>query len=432
MKLHRCTALPVIVLSVFVVLSCSGDKERGLKYPSEIDEQITDSIMTLVYKGEITTQEEFNAARDKYALMFVDSIRTDSLERYERYNYADILFWAGQKKKARSIFIDLRKGDDAEARSAARSLITMKIEELEFQTAEKMMTDYRKDFPLNPEYTHNLYSIAQDLAGRYNEMNKPEDAIRIFTEELDFLSFDAPYPSFNLSSEVAPLIMETGHISEFTNRIMQYTKNLEIFLNKHIDTTVYDDSTLRKDDEVVQHYENIIGGFESVIDRLNLIGKKKRGMKFLHVCNADSNLTMADFDGNVIVIDFWTTWCAPCVIGFKELNRIYSDYKDKHIVILGVTSFQGIFYNMETGHKEGSADVKISEEKEIKLTMEYMNKHHMVWPCVFSDRSFKDSGYASNGVPTTVIIDRDGYIRYIQMGIGQEQNIRRMLDKLLL
>ena len=57
----------------------------------------------------------------------------------------------------------------------------------------------------------------------------------------------------------------------------------------------------------------------------------------------------------------------------------------------------------------------------------------MIWPCaIFSDRSVIDPSYNIKGIPTFVLLDRGGIVRFIQMGIGQEKQKRRVIDKLIL
>ncbi|MBN2184661.1 MAG: TlpA family protein disulfide reductase [Candidatus Krumholzibacteriota bacterium] len=432
-KVYRRAGLLLFVSFILFSLNCSEKKEEeNLKLPSVIDEQMSDSVMALVWKGEIATQEEFNAARNRFAAMLLDSMRTDSQDRYEKICYGELLYFAGQREKAIPILEDLRKGDDAQARNASRALITMKIEDLEFEAAEKMMDDHRKKFLLNSKHPQNLYTCTMDLAGRYNKMDRLDDAIRIYTTELDFLLFDYPYTSFYLASELEALIMlDTNLIPKYKTRIMTYKEKMEEALEHYVATTVYDDSTSQENDEVFRDYGYLIGGFQPILDRLDLIGKKAPEMNFIHVYNADSTLKMNDFRGRVTIIDFWATSCIACVVGYKEMNHLYDDYKDKDVAMLGVTSFLGTFHDMDTGFSEGSKADTLSQQREIELTESYMKKHHIVWPCVVLDRPASKSGYCVGGLPTYVIVDRNGCIQYIQTGMGQEQRLRSMIDKLL-
>ena len=46
---------------------------------------------------------------------------------------------------------------------------------------------------------------------------------------------------------------------------------------------------------------------------------------------------MADFKGKVVIVNFWATWCGPCKIEIPDFVKLYSEYKDKGLVIVGIS-----------------------------------------------------------------------------------------------
>jgi thiol-disulfide isomerase/thioredoxin len=169
----------------------------------------------------------------------------------------------------------------------------------------------------------------------------------------------------------------------------------------------------------------------NLITRLGLIDRKAPGFTFLHVFNGDSTLTLGDFKGSVTILDFWATWCMPCVMAFPEMRELYEQYHDRGLAVLGITSLQGMYRDLETGETEGSRDNRLDVKREIELTGAFIEKHRMSWPCAISDRSVFDPEYGVEGIPTFVILDREGRICLIQTGVGLKQQKRRMIEKLL-
>lgn len=110
-----------------------------------------------------------------------------------------------------------------------------------------------------------------------------------------------------------------------------------------------------------------------------------------------NKITVAKGDGKVTLIDFWATWCVPCVRGMPELQKIYKTY----------------------GDREDFRMIGISIDRKIDDLREYLEKHEIQWTQIFeklSDGTTRDGDLAKlyNGyaVPTYYIIDRNGIIRY--------------------
>ncbi len=431
MKRKTMSAAIIVLLIAAFLASCGGKDKTPRLHPTEISGKIFDSVMVFARKGEITTQDEFNAKRNEIAAGYLDSLRKNGLDREGRLEYGKIHYWGGNKSKAKTVLGDLLDADDGVARNAYRELITMEIEERNYERAEEMMGEFRKRYPHNPDYEASLFGPCQDLAGRYNEMNKPEDAIRILMEEMNSLPADAPYASYYLAEELTPLMMETERITECRELFGQYRDNLTGALNSHITATAYSDTFTQEDDPVAKRYSQYIKLMSSLITQLDLVGREGPEFSFVHVYNAKPPLKLEHLRGKVVILDFWATWCMPCVIAFAEMRNLYADYRDRGLAVLGITSFQGMYRDLETGETEGSEENRLSSVRETELTGAFIEKHGMTWPCAISIRSVFDPEYGVLGIPTFVILDKEGRIRLIQTGVGLKQQKVRMIEKLL-
>jgi len=94
---------------------------------------------------------------------------------------------------------------------------------------------------------------------------------------------------------------------------------------------------------------------------------------------------------------------------------------------LGVTSFQGYYRNVDTGEVEDELD----EQREIEITGEYIEKREITWPVGIGAQSIFKNTYNILSVPTFVVIDREGNIRYVHSAVGQLKQKRRVIERLL-
>lgn len=68
-----------------------------------------------------------------------------------------------------------------------------------------------------------------------------------------------------------------------------------------------------------------------------IIGKGDTAPKFTITADQGPTISRADFKGKLLVLNFWATWCPPCVEEWPSLNQFAAMYKDKGVVVLGVS-----------------------------------------------------------------------------------------------
>ncbi len=119
-------------------------------------------------------------------------------------------------------------------------------------------------------------------------------------------------------------------------------------------------------------------------------------------------LALSDFRGQVVFVNFWGTYCPPCVKEMPDLQALYEDYSDRGLVVLGV-------------------NVEESPEKVIAWTQE----HGITFPIVISDDGTVNPVFGLRAMPTTWFVDANGILRGRIDGEMSAATARGVAEKLL-
>lgn len=131
---------------------------------------------------------------------------------------------------------------------------------------------------------------------------------------------------------------------------------------------------------------------------------------------------LADLRGQVVLLDFWATWCGPCHYTFPKLRELHDKYKDKGLVILGTTKYWG-----------GVKGPMMSPKDELSYLKRFKKAERLPYGFVVNTGDDNDINYGVTAIPTAVLIDRRGIVRYISVGVSETDNdtLGMMVDKLL-
>ncbi|UCG52341.1 MAG: redoxin domain-containing protein [Candidatus Latescibacterota bacterium] len=121
-------------------------------------------------------------------------------------------------------------------------------------------------------------------------------------------------------------------------------------------------------------------------------------------------ISLEDYKGKVVLLDFWATWCVPCKVEMPNVIKIHKKYNKKGFEIIG-----------------------ISLDNNKAALEQYIKTNEMPWPQHFDGKGWQNGvamKYRVRQIPTTYLIDRKGKIRYRTLrGRDLEDAVARLIDE---
>jgi peroxiredoxin len=117
---------------------------------------------------------------------------------------------------------------------------------------------------------------------------------------------------------------------------------------------------------------------------------------------------LSDYAGQIVLINFWATWCPPCRAEMPAINAFYEAHKEAGFVVLAVNS-----------------------QEEAATVERFIQANSFSFPVLLDLQASAMDRYQVRGLPTTFIIDRDGFIQHVQTGEITPEQLEAVVVPLL-
>jgi thiol-disulfide isomerase/thioredoxin len=160
---------------------------------------------------------------------------------------------------------------------------------------------------------------------------------------------------------------------------------------------------------------SVTGYAESIQDKLLELGisatdKKTESIDF-ELEDMNGNLrTLSSYRGKLVFLNFWATWCGPCRIEMPSMQRLYNEL-----------------------NKDGFEIIAVDLMEDKKVVNKFLDQHNLTFPVLLDKKGDVGALYGVRNIPTTYLIDRDGYIIARQIGAREwdTQEIQSVFREIL-
>ncbi len=160
-------------------------------------------------------------------------------------------------------------------------------------------------------------------------------------------------------------------------------------------------------------------GYLQIRDRatqLGLIGQTAPEISIKTWINGAA-VRLEDLRGRVVLLEFWATWCKPCQEMFPKLKQLHHEAASRGLEIVAITR-----------HYMAYGGTPQSLQEELQLMQATVNQHGVDFSVGVAVDESLQATYGANGLPTAIIIDRRGVVRYAGPG-GEDRGFDATLQQ---
>jgi peroxiredoxin/outer membrane lipoprotein-sorting protein len=119
----------------------------------------------------------------------------------------------------------------------------------------------------------------------------------------------------------------------------------------------------------------------------------------------DTQIHLKSLRGRTVLLNFWATWCGPCRLELPVIERLHHEFKGKGLEVFGIN------------------------DEELDTIREYLADNEYTFPTLLDSDQRVSTLYRVRGIPTMVLINRDGVVAHYRIGLSQEQDLRNWLKQ---
>jgi len=150
-------------------------------------------------------------------------------------------------------------------------------------------------------------------------------------------------------------------------------------------------------------------------DQQPLLGQQAPNFTLVNL--QGKKVSLADYRGKAVVVDFWATWCGPCRMEIPWLVQLDKKYAAQGLTVLGVATDP-----IDTGTGEKNPHAAIAK---------FVQQHNMHYPILMADMKIANQYGGIDSIPTTFFINRSGKVVASTVGLAPEQDIEADIQKAL-